>query len=202
MNCKNCNIEFKKLHFNQKCCSDNCRNQLKKIAKAKYKKTDKGLETYKRWCENPIKKEIDKKYMQGDNAKKLAVIRSIRNLKNNTKLLEAKKIRDIEYSKTEKGKEINRIAKKKYSKTEKGMFKIKELKYIRRNKDAGVLDLQSWKEKLNKLGKKCLRCNATEKITIDHIIPLTKGGTNHIDNLQPLCWSCNSSKNNKIISYL
>ena len=32
------------------------------------------------------------------------------------------------------------------------------------------------------------------KLTIDHIIPLAKGGTNHFDNLQPVCCECNRFK--------
>jgi len=44
--------------------------------------------------------------------------------------------------------------------------------------------------------------NKKSIITIDHIIPLSKGRNNSIDNLQPLCQSCNSAKGCKIISYV
>ena len=45
-----------------------------------------------------------------------------------------------------------------------------------------------------KHGEFCQHCGSTENITIDHIIPIAKGGTNEFINLQPLCKSCNSSK--------
>jgi len=34
-------------------------------------------------------------------------------------------------------------------------------------------------------------------MTVDHIKPKSKGGTYHIDNLDPMCSSCNSKKGNK-----
>lgn len=40
----------------------------------------------------------------------------------------------------------------------------------------------------------CNHCGATENLTIDHIIPIIKGGTNDLSNLQTLCSSCNSKK--------
>ena len=46
----------------------------------------------------------------------------------------------------------------------------------------------------------CFRTEPEVKITIDHIIPVSKGGTNHIDNLQPLCMTCNQRKSAKIVN--
>ncbi len=54
------------------------------------------------------------------------------------------------------------------------------------------------KELLHKYKFRCVTCGAKEKLTIDHIRPVSKGGKNEISNLQILCKSCNSSKGNKI----
>lgn len=60
----------------------------------------------------------------------------------------------------------------------------------------------SMRTKVLKLhGNACLCCGSTEKIQIDHIVPVSLGGENNIENLQPLCWPCNRKKFNKTIDY-
>lgn len=49
--------------------------------------------------------------------------------------------------------------------------------------------------------KRCLKCGTDKNLTIDHIVPLSKGGKKNISNLQTLCESCNVSKSDNIIDY-
>ena len=41
--------------------------------------------------------------------------------------------------------------------------------------------------------------NLKTVITADHIIPLYENGTNYIENIQPLCYSCNSKKGHRLV---
>jgi 5-methylcytosine-specific restriction enzyme A len=44
----------------------------------------------------------------------------------------------------------------------------------------------------------CGKISGETQLTIDHIIPLSRGGKNDISNLQTLCLTCNQQKNNNI----
>jgi len=51
-------------------------------------------------------------------------------------------------------------------------------------------------------GNCCLCCGVvSEKLTVDHVLPVIHGGTNNPDNLQPLCRSCNLRKHTKDTDY-
>jgi uncharacterized protein YdaU (DUF1376 family) len=50
--------------------------------------------------------------------------------------------------------------------------------------------------------RKCVRCGASpEKVVKDHILPIYQGGSDGVENLQPLCASCNSSKGAEAIDF-
>lgn len=46
----------------------------------------------------------------------------------------------------------------------------------------------------------CAYCSATEDITIDHVVPLSRGGKHEASNLASCCRSCNSSKCDRLLS--
>lgn len=62
----------------------------------------------------------------------------------------------------------------------------------------GVLTLEDWWVVCDAAGDKCVVCGQTEELSIDHIIPISKGGKNIQSNIQPLCKPCNSRKGNKL----
>jgi 5-methylcytosine-specific restriction endonuclease McrA len=46
-----------------------------------------------------------------------------------------------------------------------------------------------------KYGHRCCSCQSDSHLTLDHIVPRSHGGTNDVENLQVLCRTCNSRKN-------
>lgn len=47
-------------------------------------------------------------------------------------------------------------------------------------------------------GYACKHCGTHEDLSIDHIFPVSKGGTNDLENLQTLCRPCNSRKGARV----
>lgn len=43
-------------------------------------------------------------------------------------------------------------------------------------------------------GYKCVKCGSGENLTIDHIVPILKGGISIESNIQTLCFKCNQQK--------
>lgn len=47
-------------------------------------------------------------------------------------------------------------------------------------------------------GGKCAHCGSREKLEYDHIVPISKGGSNTVRNIELLCERCNREKSNEI----
>lgn len=73
-----------------------------------------------------------------------------------------------------------------------------------RRRALGPICLDDWRDIKRRYGYRCPACGVPEPdivLTIDHIIPISLGGTNDPQNLQPLCKSCNSRKHVSIKRY-
>ncbi len=46
---------------------------------------------------------------------------------------------------------------------------------------------------------KCTYCKQEKKLEPDHIIPISRGGTNNLENITPACRECNSQKRAKTL---
>ena len=44
--------------------------------------------------------------------------------------------------------------------------------------------------------KKCKFCKSKDNLTYDHILPVVRGGTDDLKNIQVLCRTCNQIKSN------
>jgi len=49
-------------------------------------------------------------------------------------------------------------------------------------------------------GHQCVYCGSTERLTLDHVVPLIRGGPHIEENLVVACRSCNCSKGTKLLS--
>ena len=150
-----------------------------KIATKKYQKSLKGRLNAKKYGkkyrqENKDKrKESQKKYYQKNREKIQKINKEWRN-KN------LKRVRELH------------------------IFYKKRRRAMKANAE-GTHTLGEWKLLKKQYGYRCPCCGKKEpkiKLTEDHIIPLIKGGSDYIENIQPLCRSCNSIKYTKIIKYV
>ena len=64
----------------------------------------------------------------------------------------------------------------------------------------GEFTREEWLEKLRLFGRRCAWCGETIAGVIhrDHVIPLSKGGSNYIENIVPSCGTCNLRKKDKM----
>lgn len=53
---------------------------------------------------------------------------------------------------------------------------------------------EQWERIVYACNSRCTYCNAEGQVTMDHIVPLSKGGAHDPTNVVPACMSCNTTK--------
>lgn len=96
---------------------------------------------------------------------------------------------------------------------------IRKWEYVKRDKEkkrfyertrdhkkragGGEFTIEQWKKMKKKYKYTCPACGREEpeiNLTIDHVIPISKGGKHSSKNIQPLCLKCNVKKSNNLIA--
>lgn len=75
---------------------------------------------------------------------------------------------------------------------------LKAKRYAMKKNAEGSHTFEEWENIKGKFNYKCAFCKRKTKLTKDHIIPISEGGTDYINNIQPLCRNCNSKKWKKL----
>ena len=97
-------------------------------------------------------------------------------------------------------KNRNYLAEYKKQLKAKNRSRYTEYENARRSRIAKSGNYQITDKELKKLyASPCVICGIKQSITLDHIIPISRGGRHSIGNVQPLCKSCNSRKSTKFM---
>lgn len=80
----------------------------------------------------------------------------------------------------------------------------KRLRHYGHRPAPGRICASEWAQLKRQYDYTCLACGRKEpdiELTLDHVVPLVRGGSAGIENAQPLCRSCNSAKKDRVVDY-
>jgi len=192
-------------------------------------KVCKNISNRAYYAKNPERQhEISKKY-RDSNKEKVKEAQSKHRLANQEKIKERKKkyqeenkdkLKEYYKNYRAENREKVHIASRSWHLANAEKVYERQRKYRKENPDNGIVNSNNlrarklgvsgkiteneWKLLKEKFAYTCPCCGEKEpfiKLTIDHIVPMSLGGCNTIDNLQCLCGSCNSSKGKNIANY-
>ena len=99
-------------------------------------------------------------------------------------------------------REQRRGANSRYRKTEKGKALSRRQNARRRGailSTENPLTAADWLDIVKRAKGRCYYCKRKRKLTLDHVIPLSKGGKHDKSNVVPACGPCNSIKRDRLI---
>jgi hypothetical protein len=62
---------------------------------------------------------------------------------------------------------------------------------------SATLTIEEWLRIVDAYEGRCLYCQAPDRLTMDHLVPISRGGDHSIENVVPACRSCNSRKHDR-----
>jgi len=151
---------------------------------------------------NREKRVEQARHYQEKNSEKIKERRKKNYQQNKEKILTSRKIylqktdNNSKYYQKNKDKERQRMLR--YKKTERGkmVLKLRTIRRLTRERNAETnLKVEELIELFN--NPCCAYCGSIDKLTLDHLIPVAKGGKTEKNNLVLACHSCNASKGKK-----
>ena len=185
---------------------------LEKARYARYRKTDKRKAVLRRY--NASLKGIATRKRANDKFRKTpkrkAYIAAYKKTSKWREIIAAYthsekfKIAQAKYRATENGIQTTLRARKKFWSSEKGRMARRLGEQRRRARKASVpntLTKQEWSAILFTANGYCHYCKrASDKLTMDHVMPLSKGGAHSKENVVAACGPCNFRKQAKILT--
>lgn len=161
--------------------------------------------------------EYKKEYYE-NNKKEISRCAALYYEKNRDEIkLRVKAYRERNPGKIKAHRELRKKEKSVYNKIYRSENKDKvnacQKSWLARNKERGLSRTRKWRARLyNAPGggwipdeevrlkkdycNRCAYCGRELPLSMDHVVPLSRGGSNIIENIVPACKSCNSSKKN------
>lgn len=176
----------------------NLKHRTKVLAKKReYRNSKQGKATAKAYQKRTIeqRKEYQTKYNHTDRGK-ASRKRYFQTEKG--KVAQAKSMK--KWKATKKGRAVFNEVNKRYMQSEKGQQKRAFYHRKRRALKKNLIGSHTQEDEVMVLKSTngiCPRCKKKKPLTIDHTKPITKGGTDDVSNLQPLCNPCNAFKGNR-----
>jgi 5-methylcytosine-specific restriction endonuclease McrA len=143
--------------------------------KAKYEKTEKG---------KALRRKLSLKYRSKPEAKAASAAKHQQTKDDPIRRMQ-RRAADSRYKRTDNGKALKHRQRAK----RKGAILATEK----------LLTAAEWKVIVLAAKGRCYYCQEKAKLTLDHVIPLSKGGQHTKTNVVPACAPCNSKKNNRLL---
>jgi 5-methylcytosine-specific restriction endonuclease McrA len=113
------------------------------------------------------------------------------------------KARTVRYYETAKGKAMKARKDNRYRLTEKGRFSKSKVEIKRKHQikaEHCTLTRSEWIEIKEAFRNQCCYCGKElQRLEMDHVIPLSKGGRHTKSNVVPSCRTCNAKKGNRLL---